>query len=199
MSGNGSQPQAPPGDRVLVGLCHHLNSQIAAANAYIFLLRRRDRLAEYDEPLQERMDDIARSVHLLRSLCVEGEPHLTPVSLAQLAETASDVMKDHPDGPVRFVPGTANGDTILRVDWARALRTLVSVGAWAAREREEPTDLRIQLTGSRGHALLSLAPAIELSAPTSPDGIPGAPEGWGLSVRATGPRSVEIEVSDPRR
>lgn len=181
-------------DRVVAGMCHRLNSQLAAASGYLFLLRRRERLGEFDEPLQGQMDEIARSIHLLRSLCVDDESRPTPVSLGQVVETASEIMEHHPHGPVRFSTDASSDEAILRVDWARALRTFLTVGAWIGRELDDAVEVSVHYDGSGPNGVLRLVPVGDLPAPERTVQVPDVPEGWGLNARQAGERVAEIEI-----
>ena len=182
-------------DRVVAGMCHRLNSQLAAANGYLFLLRRRERLGEFDAPLQQGMDEVARSIHLLRSLCVDDEPHPTPVSLAQITETASEIMEHHPHGPVRFVATDAAAEVLLRVDWARALRALMAVGEWIGREIDHAVEVEVRALEGTDPQVLQLAPVEHLDDPREPGPLPGLPADWGFQARSAGTRSVELTAS----
>jgi len=137
--------EAPVTDQVFVGVCHHLNSRLAAANAYLFLLRRRGVLGEFDAPLQEQMDGIADTVHTLRSLCLDAPPRPGPVSLGELLRAATELMRDHPSGPVTFEVASEpeTGAIVLKVDWPRAIRALVTVGSWMSREQEGLMEIRV--------------------------------------------------------
>ncbi len=184
-------------DRVVAGMCHRLNSQLAAANGYLFLLRRRERLGEFDDPLQREMDEVARSIHLLRSLCVGDEPHPTPVPLSQITETASEIMEHHPFGPVRFVTTEAAAELLLRVDWAFALRALMAVGEWIGRELDDLVEVEIQVLQGRETRVLRLAPRADLPEPSGSSApLPCLRAAWGFEACATGSRAVELTVSE---
>lgn len=182
-------------DRVVAGMCHRLNSQLAAANGYLFLLRRRERLGEFDEALQREMDEVARSIHLLRSLCVGDEPHPTPVSLAQITETASEIMEHHPYGPVRFVTNEADAELLLRVDWAFALRGLMAVGEWIGRELDDEVEVRIRVLEGTEPQVLRLAPSADLDDPSGTSApLPCLRAEWGFQAHAVGSRAVDLTV-----
>ena len=179
-------------DRVIIGMCHQLNSQLAAANAYVFLLRRRELLGDFDTPLQEQLDRLADSIRLIRSICARDGTRIGPTSLAQLAETATQLMTDYPDGPVSFVARPADEGNVFSADWSEALRAFLVAGAWVAREVEEPVEVTVSLGESRGVAMVSLAPASELPAPSNEDPDAEAFAGLQLRLRGSAPRAVEI-------
>ena len=146
----------PAAERALVGLCHDLNDQLAAVSAYAYLLNRRGMLGDLGAPLHEHLDRLAHSIRMVRSLCRNTNPEVGPVALGVLAEAATELMRHHPDGPVRFcLPETyGNGGSVVQGDWSRSLRALLHAAAWARRgiDPDETVEVLIQ-AGPRPHSL----------------------------------------------
>ncbi len=134
MSNERNGAVVPASERAVVGLCHDLNDQLAAVSAYVFMLKRRGALGQMEEPIQEHLDRLAHGVRMLRSLARGHEPHVGPVSVSLLAEAVTDVMRSHPDGPVRAVVGDAeDGAAVVRCDWNTAIRCLLEAASWVRR------------------------------------------------------------------
>ena len=89
MSRESDVARIPATERAVVGLCHDLNDQLAAVSAYTFLLKRRDLLGEVDGPLQERLEEMAGAVRLVRSLCRDPMAKRGPVAVSNSSAPAS--------------------------------------------------------------------------------------------------------------
>lgn len=177
----------PATERAVVGLCHALNDQLAAVNAYAFLLKRRGVLDDADTPLHFHLDRLAESVRLVRSLCRDPEPEIGPVALTLLAEAATQIMDGFPDGTVVFNAEEAEG-AVIRCDWARAIRAILLAGAWVSRDvlDDVTVDLGVDDAGT-----LELLARGDLSEPRDAEGHPdvGCEP---VSIESTGARSVSI-------
>ena len=141
----------PATERALVGLCHALNDQLAALNAYVFLLERRGALDESDAPLREHLDNLALRVRLIRFLARDPRPDVSPVSVTLLTEAATAVMDGFPEGSIVFETADAEEGPVVRADWNRAVRALLVAGAWASRGGGEGRRVTVQLESR--HAL----------------------------------------------
>ncbi|MEQ1856952.1 MAG: hypothetical protein ABL963_10795 [Longimicrobiales bacterium] len=149
----------PATERVVVGLCHGMNDQLAAISAYLFLLERRGLLGEAGKPLQDHLDRLAAKVRLLRSLTRDGASPAEPMAVSLLAESATELMSEYPEGPVDFRLRAGSDGGVVRCDWARALRALLLAGAWISRGVKEP--VRVELTpGTDGDVQLLRALAL---------------------------------------
>jgi len=150
----------PATERVVVGLCHGMNDQLAAISAYLFLLERRGLLGEVGGPLQDHLDRLAAKVRLLRSLTREGESPVEPVAISLLAEAATEIMAEYPEGAVAFRLRVGSAGGVVRCDWARALRALLLAGAWISRGVREPVLIELS-TGFDGDLQLLRAQALD--------------------------------------
>lgn len=137
----------PAPERALVGLCHGLNDQLAALNAYVFLLERRGALDERDAPLRQHLDSLAQRVRLIRSLARDPTPEVSPVSVTLLTEAATAVMEGYPGGSVVFGASGSEGGHVVRADWNRALRALLVAGEWVSRDRGEGRRVDVRAEG----------------------------------------------------
>ena len=185
-----SVAEIPATERAVVGLCHGLNDQLAAINAYAFLLKRRGVLDDVDAPLQEHLGRLAEKVRLVRSLCRDSEPEVGPVALTLLTEAATQVMDGYPDGSVVFHP---RGDSaVLRCDWARALRAMLLAGAWVSRGVDVPVSVEVAVTNGDGLSLKAVG-----DVPSLPDEGEGPDPGCEpITMTRTGGRSVSIGFSE---
>jgi hypothetical protein len=174
----------------IVGMCHRLNGQLAAASAYVYLMKRRGQLGGMEEALQGHMDDLAHSVRLIRSLCRETEEDRSPIALSLLAETATDVMMHHPSTVVTFVPSGETGG-VIHADWARTLRAVLIVGTWITRGATGPADVELRLGNEDREALYLRAPG-DLPEPSAQAVTPEEVGSPGLSIEQTGPRTATI-------
>jgi hypothetical protein len=172
----------PATERVVVGLCHGMNDQLAAISAYLFLLERRGLLGEVGKPLQDHLDRLAAKVRLLRSLTREGASPVEPVAISLLAEAATEIMAEYPEGPVEFRLRAGSAGGVVRCDWARALRALLLAGAWISRGVREPVQIELS-TGFDGDVQLLRAQAL--------DGLPAHEAGELL--QDTGPGSIVLD------
>ena len=195
MSKESDVASIPATERAVVGLCHDLNDQLAAVSAYTFLLKRRDLLGDMDGPLQERLDEMARAVRLVRSLCRDPMLKRGPVAVSLLAEAASDILKSHPEGPIRCraLESEEDGSGVVRCEWASTLRSLLVAATWI--RRGIPTEERVEVE-------LGLAPdpnALQVSLvgrdedPTDEPLVPD-PYSRGIEISASGPRTVVLHL-----
>lgn len=178
----------PTTERALVGLCHGLNDQLAALNAYVFLLERRGALDESDAPLKEHLHELAQRVRLVRSLARDPQPDVSPVSLTLLAECATAIMDGYPAGSVIFDPVGADEGAVVRADWNRALRALLVAGDWASRGCGENRHVSVAADGR-----LTVLVSADESAP--PDDEPLRFDDPDPQIEATGPRSARIVLT----
>jgi len=199
MNEDNRQGSAPGMDRVLASMCHHLNNRLAAVNGYVFLLRRREQLGSFDGPLQEQLDHLARSIRVMRTLLIDAPPSNIPVSLADLVETATEVMSDAPEGPTRFVLDARPDAPIIRADWTRLLRTILQVGLWLTHGHDRAVEVSVGFDTSAKDVTLVLsvpeAPGASPRAdPTSASPRYPAAES-GFDVRIEGSRVARIIVN----
>lgn len=182
----------PATERALVGLCHGFNDQLAALNAYVFLLERRGVLEGSDEPLKVHLDRMADQVRLARALARDPEPQPSPVAVSLLAEAATQIMHAFPEGPVIYE--TADGDegVVVRCDWGRALRALVVAGSWISRETTDPVRALVRAEGRHG---LTVEAVGELTGPRVEDQVPDT-SCEDVTMEWNGPRSVRIILVD---
>lgn len=199
-----SGDELPATERALVGLCHGLNDQLAALNAYVFLLERRGILDEEDAPLREHLHNLAQQVRLIRSLARDPEPEVSPVSVSLLAESATAIMDGYPGGSVVFEATGSDESSVVRVDWNRAVRALLVAGEWVSRGGGEGRRVSVAADGKK--ALLVSSEPRDSEANTSEDspGMPpvesdGPPAGYtarladaGFDIEVTGLRSVRV-------
>jgi len=179
----------PATERALVGLCHGLNDQLAALNAYVFLLERRGTLDESDAPLRAHLDRLAGQVRLVRSLARDPTPDISPVGVSLLAEAATEIMDGFPEGSVIFEAEEGDGPSVVRCDWNRALRALVLAGAWLSRETKDPK--RVTVIAATREAL-----HVDSDPPEEEDGRSRAgPEEADLEIVPTGPGSIRIDLA----
>jgi hypothetical protein len=169
MSAGTSLAGIPATERVIVGLCHSLNDQLAAVAAYIYLLERRGQLGELGPPLQEHLDQLAHSVRLIRSLSRGAEPEVAPIALSLLAESATELMEAYPEGPVVFRPSTAHQAGVLHADWTWALRSLLVAGAWVSRGCTETVHVEVALEDAQGARDLQVRASGGLPPPPADD------------------------------
>ena len=179
----------PATERALVGLCHGLNDQLAALNAYVFLLDRKGALEENAASLQLHLDRLADKVRLLRALARDPSPEITPVAVSLLVEAATSVMDGYPEGSVVYESVTEEG-AVVRCDWSRGLRALVVAGAWVTRGM--PSGRRVTVTVAEDGGLRARA---EGEAPEDEEGssAPATPVG-DYPVEPTAPRSARIPL-----
>ena len=183
----------PATERAVVGLCHALNDQLAAINAYAFLLKRRGVLDDADAPLQDHLDRLAEMVRLVRSLCRDPEPEVSPVALTLLTEAATQVMEDYPDGSVIFHPRGDGDGAVLRCDWARALRALLLAGAWVSRGVDGPVSVAVAVENHDGFSVEAVG-----DVPPPPDeGERPDPACEPITMTPTDGRAVSIRFSEP--
>ncbi len=175
----------PATERALVGLCHGLNDQLAALNAYVFLLERRGVLDESDAPLRKHLDKLAQQVRLVRSLARDHEPDVSPVSLTLLTESATEIMDGFPEGSIVFDALRADDGPVVRADWNRVLRALLVAGEWASRGERE--DRRVSVEAESKHSLLVTAEPTGVPSPEEPHFDEGD-----LRVESVSPRSARI-------
>ena len=187
----------PATERVVVGLCHDLNDQLAAVSAYAFLLKRRGQSPDLADPLQEQLDRLAHSVRLVRSLCRSTEPEVGPVAVSLLAESAGELMRAHPEGAVRFTlpasNGSSNGAGVVRCDWTRALRALLSAAAWV--RRGVAPDLVAEIRIEKGSDPDTIVLALASDAPAPADADPPANLDEGVRLEPAGPRSIVVRLA----
>lgn len=157
----------PAAERAIVGLCHSLNSQLAAVAAYTFLLKRRGALGELEEPLQAHLDELAETIRLVRSLARNPEPEPGPIAVSLLAETASALMRSYPEGSVVFELADAEAPTLVRCDWSAALRALLFAGAWVSRDYNDSVTVRLSASTEMGQGTLTVEAVGNLPAPTA--------------------------------
>lgn len=172
----------PATERVVVGLCHAMNDQLAAISAYVFLLERRGRLEDVGKPLQGHLDRLAAQVRLLRSLTRDGQSPVEPVAISLLAEAATEVMSDYPEGAVHFAVQPGGADGVVRCDWARALRALLLAGAWISRGIGETVRVEISSWSDGG---------VQLLRAQATDALP--PEPAGELHQDSGPGTIVID------
>jgi len=134
----------PAAERAIAGLCHSLNGSISAIAAYVFLLERRGTIEGSEAPLAEHVDKLAGQVRLLRSLVRNDAADVEPVAASLLAESVTLIMSDFPEGPVVFQLRSDDAAAVVRCDWPRAVRALVSAGAWLS--RDVPTPVRVSMS-----------------------------------------------------
>jgi len=182
----------PATERAIVGLCHGLNDQLAAINAYAFLLKRRGVLDDADAPLQEHLDRLAEKVRLVRSLCRDPKPEVGPVALTLLTEAATQIMDGYPDGSVVFHPRRDGDGAVLRCDWTRALRAMLLAGAWVSRGVDVPVSVEVAVENRDG---LSFKADADVPPPPDEEERPD-PACEPIRMTPTGGRSVSIGFSD---
>ena len=179
----------------MVGLCHDLNDQLAAVSAYVFLLKRRDLLGDMDGPIQERMNEMARGVQHVRSLCRDLMPRPTPVALTLLAESLSDILRSHPEGPIRCnaVDVDGQGAGVVRCEWASALRSLLISAVWVRRgvPQEETVDLELTAGSAANSVVVSLPGSFD---PPPDEPLEADPYARGIELAIAGPRSVQVTL-----
>ncbi|MBT8488205.1 MAG: hypothetical protein HKN72_07055 [Gemmatimonadetes bacterium] len=175
----------PAPERALVGLCHGLNDQLAALNAYVFLLERRGTLDESDAPLRKHLDELARRVRLIRSLARDPHSEISPLSVALLTEAATAIMEGYPGGSIVFDVEGAEEGPVVRADWSRALRALLVAGEWASRGGGEGRHVDVRAQG-RDSLLVSSSG----SRPSSDESLRFSDSD--VRIDATGPRSARI-------
>lgn len=199
MSEESDVARIPATERAVVGLCHDLNDQLAAVSAYTFLLKRRDLLGEADGPLQERLDEMARAVRLVRSLCRDPLVKRTPVAVSILAEAVSDILRSHPEGPIRCraLESHPDGSGVVRCEWASTLRSLLVAAVWVRRgiSPEERVEIQLTLGPEPNSLLVSLLDRDE--EPTSEELQPD-PYARGIEISIHEPRSVVIVLPSSR-
>lgn len=195
MQGNPTPPPQCEMDKVLVGVCHHLNNRLAAINGYVFLLRKRDRLGEYDAPLQEQLDQLERTIRMLRSLLRDTPPAQMPVSLAALVETATEVMEDYPDGPVRFSMAPGQEPGVVRADWVQLLRAVLETGAWVTRDDHAVRDVTLTVAAAEGDIALILDGAGNGANDPGISTLPPPSRTAAWSVEYVGQRTARITVT----
>jgi hypothetical protein len=198
MTGDRHVVGIPATERAVVGLCHGLNDQLAAVSAYAFLLKRRGLLGEIDEPLSQHLERLAHSVRLVRSLCRNPDPEVGPVALSILAETAGELMLAYPEGPVAFRVTTPNEHDgfVLRCDWTGALRSLLVAAAWARRDIDHNETVEVSVTPGNSPNSLD----IRVNSDEGPSELGDVPPDCGtvgITMEATGARSVSIEFATP--
>lgn len=183
----------PATERVMVGLCHALNDRIAALSAYVYLVERRSEGGELLAALRHQLDRLSHSVRLVRSLIREHTPVAAPVALSVLTESATELMEAYPDGPVVYRPRTGQESAVLRCDWTRTLRALVSAGAWVTRNCQEPAEVEVAVARQGATTVVVV---------TAPEGMPdpvrellrsesGSP---GIEIVPIGDRQAEIRI-----
>lgn len=185
----------PVTERAFVGLCHDLNDQLAAVSAYTFLLKRRGLLGEVDGPLQERLDQIAQSVRLVRSLCRDPQIKRAPVAVSLLADAMTDILRSHPEGAIACHARASDedGSGVVRCEWASTLRSLLVAAAWV--RRGVPVEERVEVSlalGTDRNTLVVAMGATETPPPETP--IHPDPVARGVTLESTGPREVTVRL-----
>lgn len=181
--------EIPAAERAIVGLCHTLNDQLAAISAYAFLLKRRNALGELEEPLQSHLDKLADTIRLIRSLARGSESERGPVAVSLLAETASALMHQYPEGRVDFELGESEVPAVIRCDWTVGLRSLLFAGAWVSRDYPDRVNVRLSVPPGEPSAL-DVEAVSELPLPL--DSAPRYQEQDNLKWSSTGPRSLRM-------
>jgi hypothetical protein len=186
----------PATERVVVGLCHGMNDQLAAISAYLFLLERRGQLGEVGKSLQVHIDRLAAKVRLLRSLARDGDSPAEPVAVSLLAEAATEIMAEYPEGAVDFRLRADYGGAVVRCDWARALRALLLAGAWIGRGVDGRVHVEIT-PGVDGHVQLLHLQAVDDLPPPPGDELHADAEPAGIALERVGERGVRLRLPPP--
>jgi len=196
MAVDSSVADVPATERVLVGLCHGLNDRLAAITAYLFLLERDEQLGELGEALHDQLAEMTRSVRLIRSLVREDKAEIEPVALSLLAESAGALMEAYPDGPVEYRVRRDHAGRVIRCDWSRTLRALVTAGAWISRGTAQPLVAELTAESEDKSPIVGLRALGDVPAP--PDEKISSESGIGFTLKATGSRAVEVHLTDTR-
>lgn len=183
--------EIPATERAVVGLCHGMNDQLAAVSAYLYLLERRGMLGDMGVALRTHVDGLAQTVRLVRSLSREHPPVIEPVALSILAESASELMAQYPEGPVAFrvQPGHEGG--VIRCDWSRALRVLLLSAAWASRGIPELVQADLSLGVDGDERLLRVQVLHDVEPPVCQE-VSAEPGSAGIRIESTGDRTLVI-------
>ncbi len=148
-------------------------------------------------PLQQHLDRLAAKVRLLRSLTRDHASPAEPVAVSQLAETATEIMADYPDGPVEFTvrPGSDGG--VVRCDWARALRALLLTGAWTRRGLTGPVRVELTFATARDVQLLQANALGDLPDPPEHE-LFGDAEAGSVVLESAGKRAAVLRFPPSR-